>query len=560
MATLPGVAELNQMPGAPVELPQAKKPDDAKPEAKPAEKPNGVHEERRFSDRERRNSEGALPGLMRAGEEREQKVGVLEDLNDIHDDLIKDEEIKSKLRHMMSLSQKAPDIFSLPADPDTKLGQARILGAKMLGSNKFDMAVGVVILINSVTIGAEIGYTLPPASDISAFKAVEHVFLVCYVLELLLRFFVQGVHCLKNPWVQFDAVLVSLGVLTTWLIEPFLDTEGDGSKLGPIMVLRVFRLLRLVRAVRLLVQFQTLWLLVRGLLSSAGTMMSTFALIMLLLYIFACVAVELITKEESWREDPVFADLVDEHFRSIPRTMLTLTTFATRGLGGSAVSQIMIPMVERHVALTIFFACFILMVSVTLLNLVTAVLVNGAIEQADNDKEAMRFYKAQKLKVMLPKIRDMFHELDADGSGDLSLDELVNAPEEVRVQLLQYMKGDDILELFECIDTDDSGSIDVEEFCDGLARLTLSETPVETLRLMRQVQVMRREGNFKELHKTLERIEKATSGKGGAAGGGAAAPSTTAPRADAERLNRVEEQVSEMNKKLDRLLERQGQA
>merc|ERR550537_68024 len=174
----------------------------------------------------------------------------------------------------------------------------------------------------------------------------------------------------------------------------------------------------------------------------------------------------------------------------------------------------MIPMVERHAALTVFFAVFILMVSVPLLNLVTAVLVNGAIEQADNDKEAMRFYKAQRLKVMLPKIRDMFHELDADGSGDLSLDELVNAPEEVRVQLLQYMKGDDILELFECIDTDDSGSIDVEEFCDGLARLTLSETPVETLRLMRQVQVIRREADFKELHRTLERIEKATSGKG----------------------------------------------
>jgi len=228
-----------------------------------------------------------------------------------------------------------------------------------------------------------------------------------------------------------------------------------------------------------------------------------------LLYIAACVAVELITKEYAWREeDEVFNDLVVTHFSTIPRTMMSLTLFVTRGLGGAAVQSIMIPMVERHPFLLLFFTIHILVTSVTLMNLITAVLVNGAIEQSNTDKEAMRFYKAQRLRKMLPRVREMFEELDQDGSGALTLDELVNAPEEVREELLKYMKGDDILELFECIDVDDSGTIEVDEFCDGLARLTLSETPVETLRMMRQLQLIRREANFDQLHDTIQRIDE----------------------------------------------------
>ena len=49
---------------------------------------------------------------------------------------------------------------------------------------------------------------------------------------------------------------------------------------------------------------------------------------------------------------------------------------------------------------------------------------------------------------------------------------------------------------------------EVDEFCDGLARLTLSETPVETLRMMRQLQLIRREADFQTLHATLARLDE----------------------------------------------------
>merc|ERR1719261_777923 len=105
------------------------------------------------------------------------------------------------------------------------------------------------------------------------------------------------------------------------MIERSSDTEGsnDAAKLlGPVMVLRVLRLARLARTVRLLAQFKELWMLVRVLMSSAGTMFYTFLLIFIILYVFACLGIELITTDVELREDdPEFNRLVETYFPNI---------------------------------------------------------------------------------------------------------------------------------------------------------------------------------------------------------------------------------------------------
>lgn len=431
--------------------------------------------------------------------------------------------VAQKVRTMQGQSVKGVDKSSLTGEAGSLRFRVLLLCADLLNNAKFDAAVGIVIVMNSISIGLEISAGLhveeqkklcdageaAACGDVempTVYGSLEHFFMFVYSFELALRFFTVGVRCLKNGWVLFDFVLVFIGVISTYIVEPIMAEQGSNADLGPIMVLRVFRLLRLARALRLLVAFRTLWMLVRGLLMSGVTMTYTFALIFLILYIFACMGVEVFTKDYAVREsDSAYDGIIREHFTDIPTTMLTLIQFVTL----DSVGAIYKPMIERgqNWFIIVYFVCFILMVSISLMNLVTAVLVNGAIEQATSDKEAERIYKAQQLKRMLPKIREMFMELDADGSGFLELDELLNAPQEVREELLKYMKGDDIIELFECIDVDESGQIDVDEFCDGMARLTLSETPVETLRMMRQLQLIRREGDFRELNEKVCHID-----------------------------------------------------
>ncbi|CAK0860225.1 unnamed protein product [Prorocentrum cordatum] len=121
------------------------------------------------------------------------------------------------------------------------------------------------------------------------------------------------------------------------------------------------------------------------------------------------------------------------------------------------------------------------------MNLVTALMVDNALSQSARDKEAESAWEAASRKKALPKLKAMFiPELDEDGSGNLELEEILNAPEELREQLQQIAKMEDCEELFHTLDFDNSGSIDVEEFCDGVLKASQDNKPMELLRLARQ--------------------------------------------------------------------------
>ena len=52
------------------------------------------------------------------------------------------------------------------------------------------------------------------------------------------------------------------------------------------------------------------------------------------------------------------------------------------------------------------------------MNLVTAIIVEGSLEQATEDAELGKQVRVQQVAQMLPRIETLFHELDVDGSGD----------------------------------------------------------------------------------------------------------------------------------------------
>merc|ERR1719428_2615813 len=91
--------------------------------------------------------------------------------------------------------------------------------------------------------------------------------------------------------------------------------------------MRVLRLFRLARMLRMVVEFRTLWMLVRGLIGASSTILYTALLILLILYIFACLAVEMITQNPLTSSDEAFRVIVDQYWCDIPTIMLTLVAF-----------------------------------------------------------------------------------------------------------------------------------------------------------------------------------------------------------------------------------------
>ena len=58
------------------------------------------------------------------------------------------------------------------------------------------------------------------------------------------------------------------------------------------------------------------------------------------------------------------------------------------------------------------------------MNLVTAIIVNSAVEQAIQDRDIQKSMRASERKNLIMKLREAFYRADADGSGEIARDEL----------------------------------------------------------------------------------------------------------------------------------------
>merc|ERR1719223_134585 len=125
------------------------------------------------------------------------------------------------------------------------------------------------------------------------------------------------------------------------------------------------------------------------------------------------------------------------------------------------------------------------------MNLVTAVIVSGAFERVDEDKEVLRITELSKKKKLIRKLRKMFQRLDADASGLISLDELDCLTEEDRHLLQSSLTTSDPVEIFSALDVDETGALEIDELCDGIWSLSISQTPLEMKRIEKQVEAMR---------------------------------------------------------------------
>merc|ERR1719161_781909 len=108
-------------------------------------------------------------------------------------------------------------------------------------------------------------------------------------------------------------------------------------------------------------------------------------------------------KDSGFKEKDVdFKALVDEKFPDLFTIMLTLVAFVTC----DSISAIYEPMIRVDWRLIFYFIPFILVVSIALMNLVTAVIVEAAIQQGKADREQ----KQQELTKEFPHFADMFEE------------------------------------------------------------------------------------------------------------------------------------------------------
>jgi len=413
-------------------------------------------------------------------------------------EIMEDQEIvdKEKKKNMEEAALRAAAPRNVRGFDPASLGPFRRKLYAYVTHSAFDTGIGMIIVLNGGTIALEainsshvpLGCSptcvcTNPEAECRVLdewvNILEQIFYVIYVLEISLRVSVFGPGVvIFNAWTRLDFCLVTAA--TVDIIAKVVAVSSDALQL--IMLFRVLRLLRLARMVRLMIQFQTLWKLVQGLMYSTQTLLWTFVIICGLTYIFALFGMATLQVDYSLPLDHPYNVVTIDNFRDLGDAI----AFCFQLFSYDGVASIYRPIVSQTWIAGFYFMAMMLILSVALANMVTAVMVESSLSMAEEDKEVRRIQQIDKKKKQLIKLKEMFLDLDEDGSGEISLDELLDAPDDIMEQLVEIAGTEDIETLFKMLDYDGGGTLGVTEFCEGVFRTSQSEKPIELNALLKQ--------------------------------------------------------------------------
>eukprot|EP00434_Breviolum_minutum_P030870 symbB.v1.2.027301.t1/scaffold2790.1/size70228/6 len=396
------------------------------------------------------------------------------------------------------LSEILPKTEETPPDLSI-LEHIRKITRHIVSSSFFEYGCGLVIFLNLIAIGFEAQLSLEGHEYDNAFwfAGVERMFLCIYCVEALLRAFSFGWVIMFDVWFILDLALVLIGALALVIVPLLASNTEDMKGFEKLLVVRSLRLLRLMRVLRMVNHFKIIWRLVYGFLTAWDTLFSSAALILLTLFIFSCIAIEVIAKDVDLLASDTTQQIVANYFAGVGRSMLTLVQFVT--LDG--LSDVYFPLIIEKPWLTLYFFGILMVISMGLLNLVTASLVENAMDNAATAAEHERLILKRKVRGALPSLIALFQKLDTDGSGLLTHDEVDSVPLDILPpRVLDSVYVDSMRDVFDLLDVDECGFLTQMEFVEGLLNLCLLDMPVATMQNMKLLKIM---------HHQLVRIEHA---------------------------------------------------
>merc|ERR1712025_371947 len=80
----------------------------------------------------------------------------------------------------------------------------------------------------------------------------------------------------------------------------------------------------------------------------------------------------------------------------------------------------------------LYFICYILIMPIALMNLVTAITVQSAIQLEDETAQFVKDFEQAEKRRIVQELRLMFTHLDQDNNAVITLDEIEDAPEAIQ--------------------------------------------------------------------------------------------------------------------------------
>lgn len=331
------------------------------------------------------------------------------------------------------------------------------------------------MLTNSFLLGVEqehLAWTRGEPAP-AVYDLLQQIYTIIFASELCFRMAVlQRLFIFSSTWAwnlfDFICVAPSLIEMLLLLVTAFGNSTTSTTNMRIVRMLRVTRILRTFRIPRIVRFVSALRTLLCSIFVTLKSLIWTFVLIVMLTYVFALVFAQ--NAHEHLSPSDEDSDLY-LYWGSVLVAMYTLFQSVS---GGVSWRHPVVALTKISYGLQIFFILFIFFTTFAVLNVVTGIFCNSAIEttRTDPDLAAASLFNVKKMYV--ERLKKLFENMDADMSGFITIGEFERLLE--NDNLMAYfetmgLEASDAWGLFKLLDRDDTNEIDIDEFVDGCMKL-----------------------------------------------------------------------------------------
>jgi len=382
--------------------------------------------------------------------------------------------------------------------------------ARLVNGAPFDFLCCFCIMLYSVWLLRAADIAVETLSeDLSPLMSMgERLFLWFFCVELLLRLLVHRLYFFCNEdwkWNVFDFMLVAVAAHERFT-ACFLQRNGKGGI--SLTFLRSLRMLKMVRALRVLkmLRFVTeLSFMINSVLGSITSLFWSLVMLAMMFFLFSLAFVQgvgLYLIEVHETISPEERDGLIVHFGSVLRSMSTCFRSVTGGDDWGVFYDVIKPTGFLNCAIFFFFIMFS---QIALLNIVTGVFVENAMKLGQPELGQLAFEQRKKDLEDAAGLRQVFHFIDADGSGTLTADEFHDCIQDERVKARLAVLGlsiKDAERFFRMLtDIGSTPAVDLDFFVDACLKMKGVASSIDLQTLAYETRI---------IHQSLERLHEET--------------------------------------------------
>jgi hypothetical protein len=392
----------------------------------------------------------------------------------------------------------------------------------------YELASCMLILLNAFILGQQTQYMAELNRDNArdgiaiesapvSYRAVHIFFCFAFTVDLGLRWIADGFaeffKTEEAAWNLFDVAIVGSSLVE--VIADVIADQMEGGKnrmLNNISVLRVLRIIRLVRvarAIRVMRFFRELRMMIFAICGCMKNLLWVILILTLTFYMFGVgftsAVVDHLDTIHKWNDESN-APLI-ESFGTVDRSILSLFMSMSGGNDWSAYYDALGPLPAYYHYAFLLFICFSIFAVV---NIVTGVFVESALQANMKDKDIVVQEELQAKKVYLESMAELFEEMDEDGRGTITVKEFEHKLQDENViAYFNALKLDvsDARTLFQLLDYDHSDEVGMDEFLDGCYGLQGESRSLDMKIMQYEVQYLKERIDVQS--ESLERIKHA---------------------------------------------------